>query len=252
MRKWLIIRRIVQFSAIALLFLPFVMDNPFWFGTYISSQFLSISLTDPLAALEVFLAGKSFYWPLFWSVVPIVIAALILGRMFCGWICPVNTLIETAYSIKQPPAPKKGADTWAPYYVLASVLIISLIFSIPFFTMISPIGSLSRVVAFGIGIELLLVLAILIGEWVFGKKAWCRLICPAGAMYGLIGRYRLLGVNVDKNACINCQNCRKVCSMQVNPASNTPLHVMNCTNCADCITNCAKGALKFDFKVRQS
>ena len=46
---------------------------------------------DPLAALVNLLAGHAIYTPLIWSLF-ILIPTFILGRFFCGWICPLGSL----------------------------------------------------------------------------------------------------------------------------------------------------------------
>jgi polyferredoxin len=46
---------------------------------------------DPLAGLGVLLATHTLYAGLLWGVV-ILVSTLLLGRFFCGWICPMGAL----------------------------------------------------------------------------------------------------------------------------------------------------------------
>lgn len=46
---------------------------------------------DPLAALGVVLTTGSLYAGLWWALVTIVLT-VVLGRFFCGWLCPFGTL----------------------------------------------------------------------------------------------------------------------------------------------------------------
>ena len=46
---------------------------------------------DPLVALVNALAGHGLYRGLIWSLI-ILLPTLLLGRFFCGWICPMGTL----------------------------------------------------------------------------------------------------------------------------------------------------------------
>ena len=88
--KWRTNRRIIQLAALGLLFLPTLWPiHNIWIGSYLSSQIFDIALTDPLAALEVILAGKIIWAPLLWSLLPLLIVGMILGRIFCSWICPL-------------------------------------------------------------------------------------------------------------------------------------------------------------------
>jgi len=77
------------------------------------------------------------------------------------------------------------------------------------------------------------------------------MVCPVGALYGVLGRFRFLGVKVDAALCADCGQCQRVCSMRVNAGSSKPFQMMNCVNCADCINYCPTGAVNFSFKFYQ-
>ena len=55
---------------------------------------------DPFIAVSNALATRALYWRLLWSLV-ILVPALLLGRFFCGWICPLGTLHHLASSIRR-------------------------------------------------------------------------------------------------------------------------------------------------------
>lgn len=250
MKKWSFVRKAVQIAALGVLALPLVFTKPIWFGTYLSAQFLTIALTDPLAALEVTLAGKELWLPLLWSVLPLVVVALLLGRVFCGWICPLNTLLELVALIK-PSQVNSAGSSYFSYVLLAGCLLLSLFFSLPVFTMISPIGILSRLFVFGAGFEVLLIVIIVFAEWFIGQKTWCRNFCPAGALYGVLGRGRVIGVALDRTKCTHCGHCQTTCTMNVHIASDALLDVLNCTNCGACIDVCTEKALHFSLKKQK-
>src|SRR5690606_32205756 len=48
-------------------------------------------LIDPFVALLTFLATHTIYSGLFWSL-SVVFMTLVVGRAFCGWICPFGTI----------------------------------------------------------------------------------------------------------------------------------------------------------------
>ncbi|RPJ16335.1 MAG: 4Fe-4S binding protein [Desulfobacteraceae bacterium] len=65
---------------------------------------------DPLAGLGILLATHSIYSGLIWSLVTIVLTIL-LGRFFCGWLCPFGTLHQfTGYIANREKTPAKKAE----------------------------------------------------------------------------------------------------------------------------------------------
>lgn len=246
--QWRKRRRVVQCMATGILLVPLFWPDSIWRGTYLSSQFFYIALSDPLAVLEVTLAGKLIWRPLMWSVIPLVVTSLVLGRFFCGWICPLHTVIEYTTVLKQPKT-QQHFNSFLPYWLLSCVLLASAVIGWPVFTTISPIGIVSHAVVFGAGIELALVFIIVSGEWLFDRKAWCRFLCPVGALYGLLGRWKVVRVVVVPSQCNQCGQCQKACSMGAKPGSPELLDAMMCTNCGDCIDACTQQAVKYTWNV---
>ena len=46
---------------------------------------------DPLVAVATALSTKSLYKGLLWALVTVILT-IVLGRFFCGWVCPFGTL----------------------------------------------------------------------------------------------------------------------------------------------------------------
>ncbi|EGO62743.1 ferredoxin-type protein, NapH/MauN family [Acetonema longum DSM 6540] len=248
LRLW---RRVVQLTAAGLMTAPgWWPDNPVWLGTYISSRFCGIALTDPLAALEVAIAGKAVVWPLLWSAVPLILAAAVLGRIFCGWICPLNTAFEIAGSFRRKPQ-RALAGNWQPYWLLGGFLTASALIGLPVFTLISPIGILSRTIAFGAGFEAVFVVFLVCLELWYSRKAWCKKVCPVGALYGLLSRFRRCRISLDTARCTRCGACYAACGMGVDIGSPGKLAVMNCSNCGDCIAACPEHAVSYQWIKRR-
>ena len=51
---------------------------------------------NPLSALTAMLAGRAWIPRLGWALV-IVGLTVLIGRVWCGWICPFGTLLEWIY-----------------------------------------------------------------------------------------------------------------------------------------------------------
>ena len=236
-----IFRRLIQITALIILLLPIWFTDLIWYGTYISAELFGVNLTDPLTTLEITLASRAVWTPLIISALPLILVAIIFGRVFCSYICPLNFLLELL------PARKKKilqART-LPLVALGIVLVLSAILSVPIFNTASPIFALMRMMIFGVGIEIILLAIVICAAFIWGQKIWCRTLCPLGAIYGLLGVKRFLAVNVDKSKCINCGRCEKVCSMGTSPLKSDFADKFLCTNCGDCIDSCPKRALRF-------
>ena len=121
--KWL--RKLIQIIALIILLLPIWFTDLIWYGTYISAELAGIDLTDPLTTLEIILASKTIWTPLIISALPLTIAAIIFGRIFCSYICPLNFLLELI-----PIKRKKVLQTRTlPLIALGIVLVLSAILS---------------------------------------------------------------------------------------------------------------------------
>lgn len=84
---------------------------------------------DPLVALATALSTATLYRNLLWAI-PFLLLAIVVGRAFCGWMCPLGSLHHFFGSLKSEK--KRGAaliesnryKRWqsAKFYVLAVVL----------------------------------------------------------------------------------------------------------------------------------
>ena len=96
--KYLILRRI---SQITLLVLYFGANS---FGWKIRSVTMSSSsvlgvvpLTDPFAVLQMLAAGAALAFDVILGAIIIALFyAVIGGRAFCSWVCPVNMVTDAA------------------------------------------------------------------------------------------------------------------------------------------------------------
>ena len=244
MSKIKIIRHLIQLTFFIILILPVFFLDTLWYGTYISGDLAGVELTDPLTAVELTFASKSLWVPLLLSAVPLTVIAILGGRLFCSFVCPLNALLEILPNGKRLELDNRKWPLWS----LLCVLILALLVGIPSFNVLSPVYALMRILIFGFGIEAVLVLAVVIAGMIWGNKIWCRTICPLGAMYGILGSKRLLRVVADENKCIKCGRCDTACSMGTSPCNSDFNSKFTCTNCGDCISSCPKGAISYKIK----
>jgi len=141
------LRRVFQVLFLAGFFVLFLL------ATFPLNSVIPVDLflrIDPLIAISASVASRSFIVKMIPSAV-ILIITFILGRFFCGWICPMGTTIDSVDKIPKEKLNKKTEKnnygySWLKYAVLISV-ITTAVFSVPLTGYIDPIALYTRTVA---------------------------------------------------------------------------------------------------------
>lgn len=259
--RFLILRRVSQ-----AFFLSLFLIGP-WFGLWWVKGNLSgsmtlgiLPLTDPFITLQSLVAG---HWPELTALIGALIVgvtyALIGGRVYCAWVCPINPVTDAAHWLHEKLGMPKG---WQPkprtrYYMLGMVLAVSAATGTIAWEVVNPISMLHRGLIFGMGFAWAFVLGVFVMDFVLARRGWCGHLCPVGAFYGLLGRKSLLRVTADKRAaCDDCMDCFAVCPEMhvITPAlrgadDDTPLILSpDCTNCGRCIDVCSVDVFRFTHR----
>lgn len=280
--KWLILRRLAQFGFLGLFLIGPIsvwwMDKQsyptegFWpvKGTLASSLTLDfLPLTDPLMALQTFIAGHVLETTALTGVAIVLVVYLVFGgRSYCSWVCPINVVSDTAYWLRQKLGIEGGLkhSRQTRYWVLGMALVVSGLTGVVAWELINPITILYRGALFGAGMAWFAVLAVFFYDLFVARRGWCSHLCPVGAFYSVIGSVSLLRVSAAKRAdCNNCMDCFAVCpeAHVISPAlrgeetgTGPVILSPNCTNCGRCIDVCAPQVFnyttRFDAKTYQS
>jgi len=227
-------------------------------GTLWSMKAAGVDFTDPLAAAEAMAASRSWYVPLLMSILIPVLGTLLLGRVFCSWICPGYLLFEIGHALRwvlriaEIPPGRVKFSTRNKYILLIVGLAWAAVTGLPLFATIYPPAVMSRLLhawIFGTALtSMLLVLGLMLLFEVFvSPRWWCRSMCPGGALYGLIGAVRPLRVKLDDKTCTHCGKCEPKCPMGLNP--ETQSSGIECDNCGVCIRHCPEKSLAFGLSL---
>lgn len=79
----------------------------------------------------------------------------------------------------------------------------------------------------------------------YGKRFWCRNLCPLGGLLALVTRFSIFK-RVPGTLCRHCGSCASGCSMDVFDTKNQ-VRFEECTLCLDCLEFCPDGLAGFKF-----
>ena len=253
--RFLISRRIIQISILVLYFGANYYGWRIVFGDLSSSiLFNTIPLSDPFATLQMFIAGAIISADiLVGALIVLLVYGVFGGRFFCSWVCPVNIITETAtYLRKVLNFPQKEEALKLSrnlrYWIILITLILSFIFSLSAFEMISPIGIAHRGIIFGFGSGWFLLLGIFLFDLFSKRHAWCGHICPLGGFNAIVGKYSLLKVVHDSTKCLFSFACFNACPekdvLRMVGKKSVVITGGACIKCGQCIEACENGAFE--------
>ena len=204
-------------------------------------KYLSTGVRVLFLALFLFLLanGKVVIWLVLFGVS--LIAALIFGRIYCGYACPMNTLmIPVEWLSKKlkfqttntPKWLKSGYFTWISLVVSIVAMMVSKkvlhrdLPVLPFWVVLSVLVTLR-----------------------YKPEVFHNLICPFGALQKVFGRFAKISEKVDRDACIGCKKCEKVCPSSAILVSNEDkkafITTALCHQCTNCEQVCPTHAIRY-------
>ena len=103
---------------------------------------------DPLLGLGTSAADRAAAPHLLWAL-PLLLAALVAGRFFCGWLCPLGTTLDLLGPGEAKPAsPRKGLERLRAYkYVLLAAATASVLLGSSVLLLLDPLSLLTRTLA---------------------------------------------------------------------------------------------------------
>lgn len=258
--RFLILRRLSQIGMIFLYFAANVWGWKILQGNLGSSLlFETLPLSDPFAVVQMSAAGALLEIDLFIGAGIITLFyALIGGRAFCSWVCPVNMVTDAANGLRRllrinEVEYRYMLSRHLRYWILALSIVLSAIFGVAAFEFVSPIGILNRGLIFGIGFGGAVIAGVFLFDLFGAKNGFCGHLCPLGGFYSLIGRFSLIRVKHNQEKCTVCMKCTEICP------EKPVLHMIGkrsefvtmgeCSNCARCIEVCDDDALHFDIRL---
>tara|TARA_R110002072_G_scaffold145460_1_gene291904 strand:- start:36321 stop:38540 length:2220 start_codon:yes stop_codon:yes gene_type:complete len=221
---------------------------------------------DPLVSLSTGIASRSWVWSLGCAGM-ILAACVMVPRGFCGYLCPLGTLIDLFDWVigKRVTRFRVSGDGWwvhIKYYLLlgiivaafGGVLLSGLFSAIPVITRgllftLSPLQTGAATgwhqmppMSVGHVLSVVLFFAVL-SLGLLRPRFWCKYVCPSGAVFSFGNLLRATERKVE-SSCINCNKCIEICPFDaIKPDFTT--RTTDCTFCQSCGGVCPTHAIKF-------
>ncbi len=211
--------------------------------------------------------------PLYALIFVLIILAVFVGPVFCGWLCPgamtehLSRLIPSKLKINLrgivDPVPIRYGFL-AGFFLMSAPFIkqsvccsycnwtwIENIWAAIFGRMDGVSGGMMFAFSSSSIITFLLTFGLL-GIFIEGGRGWCNFLCPAGALQNLahwLGAkwrftYKLV---LSRDSCNDCQRCVGACPTWAILPSHNSISVSRhiCNGCKECVVACPTGALAY-------
>ena len=226
------------------------------------------SLSCPIGALQAVSGSMKFDFS-FYVVGFLLAVGVLLGRFVCGFLCPFGLFQELLAKVPLP-RKKLRLPAFAKYlkYIILVVFVLVLPVAVTnvvgmgkpaFCQYICPSGTLmggvpllsthpelQQTIGWLFNWKLFLLIVTIAGS-IAVHRFFCKLICPLGAIYGLLNKVSFYRLTVDESKCIHCGKCARICQMDVDPVKHP--QSAECIRCGDCAAACPTGAIRLGFGV---
>ncbi|MDO8803727.1 MAG: 4Fe-4S binding protein [Elusimicrobiota bacterium] len=190
----------------------------------------------------------------------IIAMSFVIGKSFCGWLCPFGLISELLYKARKLASPSlKPPPAWLDYtlgalkYIILAFFVYIIFFAMDaaavkafldgdynkisdvkmyyFFARITPLAAFITALLFLLSF--------------FVPYFWCRFLCPYGALLGLVSLASPVKIKRDAGACVSCGLCAAACPQAIAVDKAASVLSDECTACALCLDICpAPGALE--------
>lgn len=256
--SYLVLRRISQLAILGLLLLGPLAGVWIVKGNLNFSYTLDfLPLTDPYVLSQSLLAGHvPASRALIGAAILLACYALVGGRVYCAWVCPMNIVTDAAAWLRGRLGVRSGVlvSRSVRSWILGMTLVLAAATGTIAWELVNPVSMLHRGLIFGLGAAWAVVLAVFLFDAFVAKRGWCGHLCPVGAFYGLLGHVALLRVAAPRRAeCNDCMDCYAACPepQVITPALKgektgaSPVILAGaCTNCGRCIDVCSKNVFE--------
>ena len=156
----------------------------------------------PIGAFQAVVGSSQFKFT-YYITGFFILLGVMLGRFICGFLCPFGWFQDLLHKI---PGKKFSTEKLRLLRYLKYMILFVFVIFLPIF-ITNSIG--------------------------MGDPFFCKYICPLGAFYSVFNKVSFFKYRVNKEKCVGCGKCAKVCRMQVDPVVNA--NSLECIRCGRCM-----------------
>jgi ferredoxin len=224
---------------------------------------------DPLLFILLSIAGRTV---LVVGILSLLLlgGTLVFGRFFCGFVCPLGTLIDAGEPLftrinKTPVRPFKHgkylilivliaaaaagvslSQYFDPLAIMARSLTLILYPALTYFiALVTPLketGYTEYLIALGSFI-------LILGLGYFSPRFWCRNLCPLGGLLALVARFSRFKF-AFRDGCTRCGMCARICPTAAINEERQTIDPGECVACLRCTTECRSGQIGYRMKIK--
>jgi polyferredoxin len=284
--QWLkrirIVVAVIFFLALTLLFLDLGNVIPIGIHTF----FVSTQLVPSFMRTLVVLSSASF------GLFFVLVITVLFGRVYCSTLCPLGILQDIVIRIAKRMNRRRRFKYKEQHYILHYSLfvltgILAFSGSVMLLNLFEPFSNYGRILSnlispsvvlannalwyilglFGLTFLIpipilhisivsvltsLSILALVTYLSYNHGRLFCNLLCPAGAFLGLLSRFSVFKIVIDKNNCKECGLCERVCKANCIKSSSKEIDFAACIGCFNCLDACPTVGMSYKGRWRKS
>lgn len=188
------------------------------------------------------------------------LSALVVGRAFCGWICPAGGCQEAIFLARTRKVKRGDFIKWIIWIPWIGAIVILAIRNrgykeVDFFYQTTSGLSIANVYALIVYLVVLLLIVAL--ALIVGKRSFCHHLCWM-APFMIVGRkianafkWPSLRIKAKPEECIHCRRCTENCPMSLpveTMVEQKQMEHAECILCGSCVDGCKRGAISYIFR----
>jgi Pyruvate/2-oxoacid:ferredoxin oxidoreductase delta subunit len=179
-----------------------------------------------------------------------VLLALVFGRAFCGYLCPLGALQEFVGKLRRLLGMRRPLEVpeWVDRYARLLKYVVLVGFTAATWAaaelVIRPydpwvawthLTSTELLSEFSVGLGVLVLS--LVGSVVY-DRFFCKYLCPMGAVLGLASKVSIFRIRRDAETCTDCHACDRVCPSNIRVSQAETVTSAECLACNECANAC--------------